>query len=53
VCVYSGRLVAAGGAVVDKAGGTPSPTVKIFDTQTGEVKFSQAVGAGKNYAPDL
>ena len=32
---------------MDKAGGKPSPTVKIFDTQTGEVLFSQAVGAGK------
>jgi len=49
-----GRLVAAGGSVVDKAGGTPSPTVKIFDTSTGEVKFSQALGAvsSVNFSPD-
>eukprot|EP01043_Picozoa_sp_COSAG02_P077466 COSAG02_NODE_16970_length_1039_cov_1.506383_2_plen_176_part_00 len=49
-----GKLVAAGGSVVDKAGGKPSPTVKIFDTDTGEVKFSQAVGAvsSVNFSPD-
>ena len=49
-----GRLVAAGGSVVDKAGGKPSPTVKIFDTDTGEVKFSQCCGAvsSVNCSPD-
>jgi len=49
-----GRLCAAGGSVMDKAGQTPSPTVKIFDTKTGEVKFSERLGAvsSVNFSPD-
>ena len=40
-----GRYAAAGGSVVDKAGAKPSPTLKIFDTETNEVKLAAPLGA--------
>ena len=49
-----GKLCAAGGSVVDKAGAKASPTLKIFDCETGEVKLSEALGtvASLNFSLD-
>ena len=49
-----GKFFAAGGTVSDKAGAKPSPTVKIFDTESGEVKLSEAVGSvsSVHFSPD-
>merc|ERR1711871_393016 len=49
-----GRLCAAGGSCMDKAGAKASPSLKIIDTETGEVKLQEAIGtvASLHFSPD-
>jgi COMPASS component SWD3 len=49
-----GRLCVAGGTVSDKVGQKPSPTVKVFNTETGSVALAAALGAvsSVHFSPD-
>ena len=49
-----GKLCVAGGTCSDKAGQAASPTVKVFDWETGEIKLSSALGSvsSVDFSPD-